>query len=112
MASVSHAVSGLHTQAPSKHSAHSCVAVCTCMLLQYVVEIRFVGERELGTSHTEIVDVKKCVVEVAQPGPTCPASTGECATPVCDAIAAVDASGGTVPWDSKAAVHCAGLLLL
>lgn len=44
---------------------------------QYVVETRFVGERELGTSHTEIVDVKERIVEVAQPGPACPANTGE-----------------------------------
>lgn len=44
--------------------------------LQYVVETRFVGERELGTGHAEIVDVKERIVEVAQPGPTCPANTG------------------------------------
>lgn len=45
--------------------------------MQYVVETRYVGERELGTSHTEVVDVKERIVEVAQPGPTCPANTGQ-----------------------------------
>jgi hypothetical protein len=50
---------------------------CAFCCLQYVVETRFVGERELGTSHAEIVDVKERIVEVAQPGPTCPANTGE-----------------------------------
>lgn len=53
-----------------------CRNVACCASLQYVVETRFVGERELGTGHTEIVDVKERVGEVAQPGPTCPANTG------------------------------------
>ncbi len=45
-------------------------------LLQYVVETRFVGEREHGVAGAEIVDVKDRVVEVAEPGPTCPVNTG------------------------------------
>ncbi len=46
-------------------------------LLQYVVETRFVGEKEMGVAGAEIVDVKDRVVDVAAPGPTCPANTGK-----------------------------------
>lgn len=45
--------------------------------LQYVVETRFVGEREQGVAGADIVDVKERVVDVAAPGPTCPVNTGE-----------------------------------
>jgi len=45
--------------------------------VQYVVETRFVGEREVaGAGAGEIVDVKERVVEVAEPGPRCPANAG------------------------------------
>jgi hypothetical protein len=46
-------------------------------LLQYVVETKFVGEQEMGAAGADIVDVKTRVVDVAQPGPTCPVNTGE-----------------------------------
>ena len=45
--------------------------------LQYVVETRFVGEKEKGVAGAEIVDVKDRVVDVAEPGATCPVNTGE-----------------------------------
>ncbi len=55
--------------------------VATCPpVLQYVVETRFVGEKEMGFAGGEIVDVKERVVDVAAPGPTCPANTGELLT--------------------------------
>jgi hypothetical protein len=61
--------------------------VPSLLCLQYVVETRFVGERELGTGHAEIVDVKERIVEVAQPGPTCPANTGrQCIGRPCSAF--------------------------
>lgn len=44
---------------------------------QYVVETRFVGEREHGVAGAEIVDVKDRVVDVAAPGPACPANAGQ-----------------------------------
>jgi hypothetical protein len=47
-------------------------------LLQYVVETRFVGEVEHGVAGAEIVDVKDRVVDVAAPGPACPANAGMC----------------------------------
>lgn len=43
---------------------------------QYVVETRFVGEKEMGVAGAEIVDIKDRVVDVAAPGPTCPVNTG------------------------------------
>jgi hypothetical protein len=45
--------------------------------VQYVVETRFVGEKEMGVAGAEIVDIKDRVVDVAAPGPTCPVNTGE-----------------------------------
>jgi hypothetical protein len=50
---------------------------CCCVLLQYVVETKFVGEQEMGIAGADIVDIKTRVVDVAQPGPTCPVNTGE-----------------------------------
>jgi hypothetical protein len=50
-------------------------------LLQYVVETRFVGEKEMGVAGAEIVDVKDRVVDVAAPGPTCPVNTGVFTSP-------------------------------
>lgn len=47
-----------------------------CCCLQYVVKTRFVGEAERGVAGAEVVDVGERVVEVAQPGPTCPVGTG------------------------------------
>jgi hypothetical protein len=47
--------------------------------LQYVVETRFVGEKEMGVAGAEIIDTKHRVVDVAEPGPTCPANTGKVA---------------------------------
>jgi hypothetical protein len=47
------------------------------VLLQYVVETKFVGEQEMGIAGADIVDIKTRVVDVAQPGPTCPVNTGE-----------------------------------
>jgi hypothetical protein len=41
-----------------------------------VVETRFVGEKEMGIAGAEIIDTKHRVVDVAEPGPTCPANTG------------------------------------
>jgi hypothetical protein len=91
-----------------------CRATLSCRvlhsLLQYVVETRFVGERELGVSHTEIVAVKERVVEVAQPGPACPANAGEAAR-------WLQCHGGTVPCgpececDAIMACQYGGLLI-
>jgi hypothetical protein len=47
--------------------------------LQYFVETRFVGEKEMGVAGAEIIDTKHRVVDVAEPGPTCPANTGRLA---------------------------------
>jgi hypothetical protein len=49
--------------------------------VQYVVETRFVGEKEMGVAGAEIVDVKDRVVDVAAPGPTCPVNTGVFTSP-------------------------------
>ena len=48
-------------------------------LLQYVVETKFVGEKEMGVAGAEIMDIKDRVVDVAAPGPTCPVNTGKLA---------------------------------
>jgi hypothetical protein len=50
--------------------------LCCCVLLQYVVETKFVGEQEMGVAGADIVDIKTRVVDVAQPGPACPVNTG------------------------------------
>jgi hypothetical protein len=58
------------------------VIILSCLppaLLQYVVETKFVGEKEMGVAGAEIVDVKDRVVDVAAPGPTCPVNTGKLA---------------------------------
>lgn len=48
------------------------------LCLQYVVETRFVGEKEQGVAGAEIVGVKERIVDQAAPGPACLANAGMC----------------------------------